>query len=120
NSGAYSLQFMYQRLKGFTDVNLDNSADQRQYTKRPDVVNKEFKFEALFSPSWKKYSYIAPLTFTQRQIKSRIGFLFKAGFYYSQLSGDSSLIARNQLQYYDDFNNVKVIRALAIKLAPGI
>jgi len=119
NSGAYSLQFMYQRLKGFTDVNVYNSVDQRQYTKRPDIENKEFKFEGLFSPSWKTYSYIAPFTFTQRQIKSRVGLLFKAGIYYSQLSGDSSLIARNQLQYYDDFNNVNVIRALAIKLAPG-
>ena len=119
NSGAYSFQFMYQRLKGFTDINLSNSADQRQYTKRPDVENKEFKFEGLYSPSWKKYSYIAPFTFTQRQMKSRVGFLFKTGIYYSQLSGDSSLITRRQLQYYDDFNNVNVIRALSIKLAPG-
>ena len=119
NGGARSFQFMYLRLKGFTDINSSNSPDPTHYVQRPDVLIREFKFEGLYNPSWKKYSYIAPFAFTQRQLKSKIGFLLKAGVYYSQLSGDSALIGRSQRQYFDNFNNVNVIRTFSIKLAPG-
>jgi len=119
NSGIYSFQFMYLNLKGLTDVNPSNSLAPGPYRERPDIVNKEYKFEGIYNPSWKKYSFIAPFTFTQRQLKSRFGFLFKAGVYYAQLSGDSALVGRNQQHYYNDFNNVNVIRAVSIRLAPG-
>jgi hypothetical protein len=119
NSGVYSFQFMYLNLKGLTDVNPSNNLDPKPYIERPDIVNKEYKFEWIYNSSWKKYSYIAPFTFTQRQLKSRIGFLLKAGTYYTQLSGDSALIGRSQQRYYDDFNNVRVIRTVSIRLAPG-
>ena len=119
NRGAYSFQFMYLKLKGFTDINTSNSLDHMQFIKRQDMVVKEFKFEELYNPSWKKYSYSAPFTFTQRQVRSSIGFLLKAGIYSMQLSGDSALITRRQQQYFDDFSNVNIIRTLAIRLAPG-
>ncbi len=117
NSKAYALQFKYLRFKGFTDI---NKFLVQEYIMRPDIVNKEFQFEALYNFSWKKYSYIAPLTFSQRQIKSRAGMLFKAGVYYNQIAGDSTIISPQQQLYYEDFLNIKVIRTLSIKLAPGI
>ena len=121
NSAAYALQFKYLRIQGFTDVNQSNPIDPKlPYTQRPDMVNKEFQFEGLYNFSWKKYSYIAPLTFSQRQIKSHAGFLLKAGVYYNQLSGNSTIINPRQQPYYDNFSDVKVIRSLSIKIAPGI
>ena len=121
SGSAFSFQFKYVRIKGFTDVNTFNRIDLYQkYRQRPDMLSKDFQFEGIYNLSWKKYSYIAPLTFAQRQIKSHAGFLLKAGIYYNQLSGDSALIGHKQQIYYDDFNGVKIIRSLSLRLAPGV
>jgi hypothetical protein len=121
NSSAYSLQFKYLRFRGFTDVNPINSNDPgNRYLRREDMVNKEFQFEGIYNFSWRKYSYVAPFTFSQRQVKSRMGFLLKPGVYYTQLSGDAPLIGTNQQPYYPDFGAIKVMRTLSIKLAPGM
>jgi hypothetical protein len=121
NSNAYLFQFKYLRFKGFTDINQNNSFNPNQeYTKRPDMVSKEFQFEFQNNFSWKKYSYIAPINFSQRQVKSRAGILLKAGVYYNQISGDSSIINERQIQYDEAFRQVKAIRTLSIKIAPGI
>ncbi|PZR39658.1 MAG: hypothetical protein DI538_06400 [Azospira oryzae] len=121
NSGANAFQFKYVRIKGFTDVNRFNRTNAlTPYMPRPDIVSKEFQFENIYNFSWKKYSYLAPLTFTQRQIKSHAGFLIKAGVYYHQLSSDTTIISQRQQEYYDDFSDVKVIRSLSLRVAPGI
>lgn len=120
NSRGYSFQYKYLRYKGLTDVNTSYSSDRGQaYIKRPDILTKEFQFEGLYNPGWKKYSYTAPFTFSEHQVKSRAGFLFKTGIFYMQLSGDSALIDQRKQQYIDDLNDVKVIRTLSIRLAPG-
>ena len=120
NSAAYSLQFKYIRWRGFTDINTANSISYDKYVKRPNMVNKEFQFEGIYNFGWKKYSYVAPITFSQRQVKSHAGILLKAGVYYNQLSDDSILVTRQQQPYFDEFGNVKAIRTLSIKLAPGV
>jgi len=121
NSRSTSLQFKYLRFKGLTDVASPSGLDPSNgYIKRPDIVNKEFQFEGLYNPRWKKYSYIASLTFSQRQIKSSTGFLLQAGVYYNQMSSDSALVSARKGQFYGDFKNVKVIKSLSIRLAPGL
>jgi hypothetical protein len=121
NSKAHSLQFKYLRFKGLTDIEHPPGMDPSNgYIKRPDIVNKEFQFEGLYNPRWKKYSYIAPLTFSQRQIKSSTGFLVQTGVYYSQLSSDSALVDQGKAKYYGDFKEVKVIKTLSIRVAPGL
>ena len=121
NSRGYTFQFKYIRIKGMTDVNVPSDFYQSQgYIKRPDIVTKEFQFENTFNPAWRKYSFSAPFTFSERQVKSYGGFLFKTGIYYSQMSGDSSLIDHTKLEYYsNDMSMVNVIRSLSIRLAPG-
>ena len=121
NGGAYALQFKYVRIQGFTDINPFNRIDlTKKYRQRTDMVSKDFQFEGIYNRSWKKYSYIAPLLFTQRQIKSHAGFLLKTGLYYNQLSSDSALVGYQQQIYYDDFRNVKIIRSLSLRIAPGV
>ena len=121
NGAADAFQFKYMRIKGFTDINQPNPLSRNpMYTQRPDVLNKEFQFEVIHNFNWKKYSYLAPITFSQRQLKSHGGFLLKAGVYYNQLSGDSTLIRQPQNQYYEDFNNVQTIRSWSIRVAPGL
>jgi hypothetical protein len=120
NSAAYSLQFKYIRWRGFTDINTANSISLNEYVKRPNMISKEFQFEGIYNFGWKKYSYLAPITFSQRQVKSHAGILLKAGVYYNQLSDDSILITHQQQPYFDGLDNVKAIRTLSIKLAPGV
>ncbi len=121
NSRGYTFQFKYIRIKGMTDVNVTSDFYQSQgYIKRPDIVTKEFQFESTYNPAWRKYSFTAPFTFSERQVKSYGGFLFKTGIYYSQMSGDSSLIDHTKLAYYsNDISMVNVIRSFSIRLAPG-
>jgi hypothetical protein len=121
-SGAAStFQFKYIRMQGFTDINQPDHRDPApSYRQRPDMLSKEYQFEILRNFHWKKYSYIAPLTFAQRQIKSHAGFLLKAGVYYDQLSGDSTLINKRQMASYDGLDNIKVLRSLSVRLAPGV
>lgn len=114
NNPVYSLRFRYLRLKGFTDIN------DSPIRKRPDILNKEFHFEGIYNFGWKRYSYMAPLTFSQRQVRSRAGFLLKGGFYYKLFSGDSALIASHDQSYYDEFADTGGIRTFSIKLAPGL
>jgi hypothetical protein len=85
------------------------------------MVSKEFQFEVLYNFSRKKYSYIAPINFSQRQVKSRTGILLKGVVYHNQVAGDSTIIdSRQQQQYEMDFSEAKVLRTLSIKVAPGI
>ena len=121
NSRGYNFQFKYIRIKGMTDVNVTSDFYQSQgYIKRPDIVTKEFQFESTYNPAWRKYSFSAPLTFSERQVKSYGGILFKTGIYYSQMSGDSSLIDDTKLAYYpNDISRANVIRSFSIRLAPG-
>jgi hypothetical protein len=120
NRGPTSLQFKYIRIRGFTDINqYDGAMPNPMFTQREDIVSKEFQFEGLRNFRWRKYSYIAPLTFAQRQVKSGAGLLLKGGVYYHQLSGDSSLLSKQQLKYYHDMESVSAIRSLSIRFAPG-
>lgn len=117
NNPAYSFQFKFLRLKGFTDINV---MPNMPLAMRGDILNKEFQLESVYNFDWKKYSYLAPLIFSQRQVKSRAGVLLKAGLYYKKLSGDSSLIEKNKQLYYESFGNNKGIQTFSIKLAPGV
>jgi hypothetical protein len=120
NGEAASFQFKYIRTKGFTDVNEANSDSLKKYTKRDDLLVKEFQFEALYNFSWKKYCYAAPIDYTHRQLKTRIGFMIKAGAYYNSLSADSNLLTVKQRAFFEDFNDIRIIRTTSFKLAPGI
>jgi hypothetical protein len=121
NSGPTSLQFKYLRIRGLTDVNQPDVANRNpMLTRREDVVSKEFQFEGLRNFHWKKYSYIAPITFAQRQVKSSAGFLLKGGVYYHQLSGDSSLLSARQQEFYHDMFDVTSLRSLTVRVAPGV
>ncbi|MDB5272122.1 MAG: hypothetical protein JWO58_489 [Chitinophagaceae bacterium] len=120
NGAAYYLQFKYIRTHGYTDVNERNSDSLKHYTQREDILVKEFQFEGMYNFGWKKYSYYAPIDYTQRQLKTRVGLLLKGGVYYNQLSADSNLLTMKQRAFFDDFTDIRTIRTTSFKLAPGI
>lgn len=121
NGTKYILQFRYMKVKGLTDINKTNNTDSTQeYHTRPDILMKEFQFEGIYNFNWKKYSYIAPLDFTQRQVKSQLGFMVKSGIYFNQLSGDSNLLSVLQRPYFKGVDTISRLVGYSIKLAPGL
>jgi hypothetical protein len=121
NSAKYILQFRFMKLGGLTDVNVLNNQDStKKYLNRGDIIMKEYHFEGIYNFSWKKYSYVAPIDFTERQVKSRIGFLLKAGIYNNQLISDSNLLSIRQRPYFEGFDNIKKMIGYSVKLAPGV
>lgn len=121
NSAKYSLEFKFIKLNGLTDINKENSVDSTKlYTIRQDLILKEFHVEGIYNFSWKKYSYMAPIDFTERQVKSRLGFLLKAGVYNNQLYSDSNILSIAQRPYFKGFDNVSRMNSYSVKLAPGV
>ena len=120
NGSSYSLQFKFIRIRGFTDVNENNSDTSIRYTKREDMLLREYQFEGVYNFSWKKYSYYAPIDYTFRQLKTHLGFLLKAGAYYNQVSADSNFLTIKQRTFFNDFTDIRIIRTTSFKLAPGV
>jgi hypothetical protein len=119
NGEAFSFQFKYIRTRGFTDVNESNSDSLSRYTKRDDLLVKEYQFEGVYNFSWKKYSYYAPIDYTHRQLKTHAGFMLKAGAYYNELSADTNLLTVKQRAFFEEFDDIRKIRTTSFKLAPG-
>jgi len=120
NGEAFYFQFKFIRTRGFTDVNESNSDSLSRYTKRDDLLVKEYQFEGLYNLSWKKYSYYAPIDYTHRQLKTRVGFMVKAGAYYNELSADTNLLTVKQRAFFEEFDDIRKIRTTSLKLAPGV
>ncbi len=117
---AFSLQYKFTRIKGLTDTNSQHNTGTEHFLKRPDIVNRDFQFDVVYNPGWRKYSYPATFSFSQRQVKSRVGLLLNAGLYYTRMTGDSALITPVQQAYFKDFDDVSIIRSLSVRVAPGV
>jgi hypothetical protein len=108
-------------LQGLTDVSSDNDALGKEgYHRREDIVLMNMSYTLIGNLSWKKYSYLAPRTYSQRQIKSRLGFLWKAGIVLNSFAGDSALVNPVQQIYYRNFSDVKQFSGIALQLSPGV
>src|SRR5690606_19100906 len=84
----------YRRYQGYYDSNaysyLPEDSVSNHYI-RADMNYKNIGVNGIYNFSWRKYSYNAPLTYVERQLKSRIGFLIKGGANYTTIySSDST------------------------------
>jgi hypothetical protein len=121
NDPRYSLQFKFIKIAGLTDINTANNLDStKKYLVRDDITMKEYQFEGIYNFSWKRYSYVAPIDFTVRQVKSRMGLMVKAGIYNNQIFSDTNLLSARQQIYFEHFDHINRINSYAVKLAPGL
>jgi hypothetical protein len=118
NGTLYSFQFKYVKPLGMTDIN--NPAYPGRYTTRSDLSLKEYYFIGLYNISWRKYSYHAPLDFSERQVKSRGGVLLKTGVHYSEFLGDSSLTGTGNEADFSNFSGMRGIRRFSVQVSPGL
>ncbi len=109
------------RLQGLTDISSDNNALGKEgYYRREDIVLMNLSYMLIGNLSWRKYSYLAPRTYSQRQMKSKVGFLWKAGIVLNSFAGDSALVNPVQQVYFTSFRDVKAFSGIALQLSPGV
>ncbi len=53
NNRGLIFQYKYIRIKGLTDVNASTGGTETHIL-RPDIVMKEFQFESVYNPGWRK------------------------------------------------------------------
>jgi len=117
----YILEGQYRRYRGYYDNNTPNYVPTDTVAVRPDIQFNHLGVNGIYNFSWKKYSYNAPLTFNDRQLKSRIGLLAKAGINYMTISSnDSTLLSSVQASGFSAFDDVRAINALLLKAGPGL
>ncbi len=121
---ALTLSLDYRRYQGFYDASTTNFnkslPDSTPFNIRPDMAVKSYSATGIWNFSWKRYSFSAPITYCDRQVKTRFGFLLKTDLSYLRLSSDSSFISSSQRVAFADFGNVKAIDAIVFKTGPGI
>ncbi len=114
----------YRRYEGYYDNNAPTYVPWdtgSYYYVRPDVHYKNIGVNGIYNFSWRKFSYNAPLTYNERQLKSRIGFLLKGGMNYTTIySSDSTILSSVQTRQFDSYNDISSIHALLLKAGPGI
>lgn len=121
---ALILSFDYRKYKGFYDENTQNFnttlPSNTPFYIRPDMGLRSYSGTAIWNFTWRKYSFSAPITYCDRQIKTKIGFLLKADISYLQLYADNSFLSNEQQNAFPDFYTVKTIDAMVFKTGPGM
>jgi len=113
----------YRRYEGYYDDNIASYLphDSGAYYVRPDIHYKNIGLNGIYNFSWRKFSYNAPLTYNERQLKSRIGFLVKGGINYTTIySTNSTILSPVQTNNFTSFNDINSIHALLLKAGPGV
>ncbi len=113
----------YIRYNGYYDNNASSyvPVDTGNYYVRPDIHYKNIGVNGIYNFSWKRFSYNAPLTYNERQLKTRIGFLIKGGANYTTIySTDSTILSNLQTDNFTSFSNINSIHALLFKAGPGV
>lgn len=118
----YNLSAEYRQYTGYYDNNSPNYVPiTDSVLVRPDVQYKNIGVNGIYNFSWRKYSLNAPITYNDRQLKSRIGLLAKGGINYTTISSsDSTLLSSVQTNEFKSFDDVRAINALLFKLGPGL
>ncbi len=118
-SNRFNQSFLVSVLKGVTDVNSSDGSTAT-YIKRDDIQAVNLSYGFVWNLAWKKYTYVGPRTYSQRQMKSKGGFLVKTGIWLQAIHGDSAILNPSEQPYYTTFRNVTGISALSMPVAPGM
>ncbi|MBC7450334.1 MAG: DUF4421 family protein [Cytophagales bacterium] len=117
----YFIGFDYRSTSGYYSDSIigKTATGDNSYLKRNDISNKQYMLSGMYNFNWKKYSYLAPLNFAERQIKTKVGFLLKASASYHTLHSDSSLISSPKTST-QAATNVADINYISTKVGPGL
>lgn len=92
----FFLSASYTSCEGFYDQNtylkFMGSSPSHPYVLRPTLNYLQANLSFLYNINHNRYSYLAPLAYTERQMKSKGGWLLAGGFYYSHIKDKQAII----------------------------
>jgi len=117
----YLLSFDYRGIQGYYNAVPVIENNQSIYNKRGDIGTQQYVLSGIFNLHWKKFSYLAPLIHTERQIKSKVGLLLKTSVSYNSITSDSTLVKNTELiSKIKTVYDVATMNYLSTKIGPGI
>lgn len=117
----FFLRFDFKRTTGFYNsdsISYIPSNNTSEYLKRSDVNTKQILLSGLYNFSWKKYSYLSSFTFSEHQLKTRVGLIIKSSVSWNQLNSDSSLINLNNTPSVKD--GIQKLHYTSFIVGPGL
>jgi hypothetical protein len=119
NNRKFNIAFESGKVKGFynSDVTYKDSSNSNKYLTRGDIEIKRYAFNGVYNFNHKKYSILAPSNQTERQIKSKVGFLLKASISKNLITSDSSVTNTSSNYEPTTFNRLAFT---SFKVGPGI
>jgi hypothetical protein len=121
----YLLSFDYRDIQGYYNTNPISTTDPvtkvktESYIQRGDIQSQQYVISGIFNLNWKKYSYLASLIHTERQIKSKVGFLLKTSVSYNSLGSDSTLV-QNINAKTKVIHDISSLNFMSYKVGPGL
>lgn len=90
------LSASYTRCEGFYDqityLKFPESSPDRPYMLRPSLNYLQANVSFLYNINHQRYSYLAPFAYTERQMRSKGGWLLAGGFYYNNIKDQQPII----------------------------
>lgn len=113
----------YIRSTSFYDENsylkFPGSSPNHPYIIRPNLDYTKASITFLYNLNHNRYSYLAPLTYTERQVKSKGGWLIAGGLYYNRLTDNQFIIKPNDQTLQDNDSLNKRLDTYFIKFGIG-
>lgn len=119
NNRKFNIAFESGKVKGYYDENVTfkDSTGTTKYAKRGDITEKHYAFNGIYNFNHKKYSILAPTIYTERQIKSKVGFLMKGSVSKNLITSDTSITNPADGNNHTTFNRLAFT---SYKVGPGI
>jgi hypothetical protein len=117
----YLLSFDYRGIQGYYNAFPITENNQSIYIQRGDIGTQQYILSGIFNLNWKKFSYLASLIHTERQLKSKVGLLLKSSLSYNSITSDSTLVKNTELiSKVKTVYDVATMNYLSTKIGPGI
>lgn len=119
------LEFSYKWIKGFSNrsgLTYDTSAipEGVPFPHRPDLRIRYIKLRSVYQFNPEKFSYRSAFAFSERQLKSKIGYFLNTDLYFHRMRSDSSIVPYTIRDDYGPFLDIRQLRLAGLGVAPGI
>ncbi|TNE81094.1 MAG: DUF4421 domain-containing protein [Bacteroidetes bacterium] len=116
---SYKWTAGYSNLSGFGYEDTVRPAD-KPFPHRPDIRVRYIKLRGLYQFNPDKFSYRSAFAFSERQLKSKLGYFLSADVFFHRMKADSSIVPGAIWVDYQPYNMVHQMRIGGFGIAPGI
>ncbi len=118
-------EFNFQRVTGYANISTPfydtlNFPKNYPFEHRGDISVNMLKLRSVYLFNPDKFSYRSSFGFSERQLKSAVGFLLSAQAYTEVAYADSAFIPQLLSQQYGNASGIHQVAIAALGLAPGI